>query len=167
MCGRANSYLQWRARHTWLLYSVFISVCLCMSSCRPQLTVAGLSRWRSLPQRLLSAQTQTGPEESEGRQGEEREWGSEKCEGDSWTITEVHLLSARVVQRHKQIGCTLVRTKPGLWSLMCSSEAAMSISFTPNNKNSKSITITVWESSWNCSYSYRRQESSLSTIKLL
>lgn len=37
--------------------------------------------------------------------------------------------------------CTLVRTRPGLWSLMCSSVAAMSISFTPNViKNSSSIT---------------------------
>lgn len=29
---------------------------------------------------------------------------------------------------------TLVRTKPGLWSRMCSREAAMSISFTPGNE---------------------------------
>lgn len=78
---------------------------------------------------------------------EKRGGGCEKWEGDSWTIIEVHLWSAQVVQRHKQTGGTLVRTKPGLWSLMCSSEAAMSISFTPDNKNSKSITITVWESS--------------------
>lgn len=37
---------------------------------------------------------------------------------------------------------TLVRTRPGLWSLMCSSVAAMSISFTPNDsKETESLTL--------------------------
>lgn len=50
---------------------------------------------------------------------------------------EVHLKSTQTVQTHTQIDGTLVRTKPGLWSLMCSSEAAMSISFTPDNEINK------------------------------
>ncbi len=58
-------------------------------------------------------------------------------EEDSYNLMDMHLKSAQIVQPHKQIGGTLVRTKPGLWSLMCSSEAAMSISFTPDNKVNK------------------------------
>lgn len=48
---------------------------------------------------------------------------------------------------HNQIkgAGTLVRTSPGLWSLMCSSVAAMSISFTPNeDKQEKKILWWYW-----------------------
>lgn len=38
---------------------------------------------------------------------------------------------------------TLVRTRPGLWSLMCSSVAAMSISLTPANMKPDKVDINA------------------------
>lgn len=71
------------------VFIVFISVGLRMSSLSQPLlplTVARLSRWRSPPQLLPSAQTQTGPDEGEqerDRDGE-KEWKRERCERDGW-----------------------------------------------------------------------------------
>lgn len=60
-----------------------------------------------------------GEREANVRESSVRGMVGDRAEGDSW------------INRAQSNG-TLVRTRPGLWSLMCSSEAAMSISFTPN-----------------------------------
>lgn len=92
-----------------------------------------------------------------GRAGERQRWreGTEAWEvwkgwleiGQRETVGLWRPSTFKVLKYCKtQIDGTLVRTKPGLWSLMCSNEAAMSISFTPNNnRDSKSVTITVCE----------------------
>lgn len=93
-----------------------------------RLTVAGLWGWRSPPRRLPSAQTQTGP-------GLERRGGNRtRRSGDQWFAVE-KAANRRDLCRDG----TLVRTKPGLWSRMCSRVAAMSISFTPGNQRRQEI----------------------------
>lgn len=119
---------------------------VCASSVCPrllQLTVAGLSRWHSPPLLLPWAQTQTDPI----REASENRWEKNR---DGWLkIGQRETLKTKHTQH---IVGTLVRTKPGLWSLMCSSVAAMSISFTPNdnNRNRNSITATVFAVSYRC-----------------
>lgn len=122
---------------------------VCMSPVCPQLlqfTVAGLSRWHSPPLLLLSAQTQTGPNnEGSEKRGKKTERVNDRTEGDA--SPKIAGTYAQILSTNTQIVGTLVRTKPGLWSLTCSSVAAMSISFTPNvnNRNRKSIAATVFE----------------------
>lgn len=145
------------ARHTWLgcikhvLWSmVYVWVCFFLFCqhvlsvyCTQllQLTVARLSRWRSLPLPLRSAQTQTGPEKEGTKLGENIERGRRRQANRVKSYKDASMNT----HTHTLIGGTFVRTKPGLWSLICSSAAAMSISFTPNDndRDSKGITVVV------------------------
>lgn len=72
-----------------------------------QLTVAGLSRWHSPPQLLLSVQTQTGPDPERERWGEGnirakvvRRMVRDRTGRLSWIMMDFHLKSAAKMQTH-------------------------------------------------------------------
>lgn len=124
------------------LEHVFWCACMCCGHV-PQLlrlTAAGLSKWRSPPQQLLSMQTQTGPDQEAQRRG--KPLGYDELHPKK----KVRKVKLKYFTHNQIKGAgTLVRTSPGLWSLMCSSVAAMSISFTPNeDKQEKKILWWYW-----------------------